>query len=116
MSEVMATPPATKPARQYPVRVDSGHDTAQLQHQKVMLLRSCTDAVRSRSRIAVSYGRVMLADATFRFTCLDGRAEEMTGKAGQVPSFEDRASAGELPRANILGNCFGTEGLNWKAR
>ena len=66
--------------------------------------------------MAVSYGRVMLADATIRFTCLDGRAEEITGKAGQVPSFEDRASAGELSRANIRSNCCGTEGLNLKGR
>ena len=48
---------------------------------------SCMDAVEVGHASPSRMVSVMLADATFRFTCLDGRAEEIAGKAGQVPKF-----------------------------
>jgi hypothetical protein len=59
--------------------------------------------------MAVSYGCVMLADATFRFTRLDGRAEEITGKAGQVPS----SNIEHLPE-NFREQIFGAIALELK--
>ena len=55
---------------------------------------------------------VMLADATIRFTYLDGRAEEITGKAGQVPMFRPIEHLPEsFQRSSIRSNCCGTEGF-----
>jgi quercetin dioxygenase-like cupin family protein len=79
----------TTSVRRDPVQVDSKHYTVDLENEKVRVLRiKYGPHEKSKMHGHPALVGVFLTDAHFRFTYPDGKAEEITGKAGEVFYFD----------------------------
>ena len=84
---LMATPTRPKPAVQDPVKVDSKHYKAELENEKVRVLRA---KYKSHEK-SVMHGHpasvaVFLSDARFRFTFPDGKVEDFVARRKALTS------------------------------